>query len=208
MFEILLGGIVTVVLGVCVNLITPYCQRIIGIKPPTLPHVPESEVPALPESGDVNLEEWRANNRRNLAKLTNTIFFYGVSYASMYMAFSIPLYLHGTVDLASSKLGVSYVVNYDNRSTICAFLAVIAFIPFWFLSKLVANLVASLVIKFTFVNDVKYYAFTVLAMFFWSFFIAGNVSWIINFDAGWVDSMTFPLFIWIAFMLFSAMRVR
>jgi hypothetical protein len=55
-------------------------------------------------------------------------------------------------------------------------------------------------VRFTFVNEVKYLAFTVLAMVFWAFFVAGNVSWVLSLEAEWFDSVKLSLILW--FLLF------
>jgi len=202
MIEAILGGVVAIILSIIANVLTPFFQDLFKTKPVTVPDIPEQQIPDPDPS---NVEEWRAQNRAKLEAVVGKVYFYGFSYFAMYMAFFIPLSLNGgivnpTVNLIDSKLAIDYVINQDNISAICAIFGVLAYGPFWKLSQLIANLVSSVVVRFTFVNEVKYLAFTVLAMVFWAFFIAGNVSWVLNADVGWFDSIKFSLFLW--FLLF------
>ncbi|QJQ95376.1 MULTISPECIES: hypothetical protein [Halomonadaceae] len=209
MFEAILGGVVAVVLSMTANVLTPHFQRFFGVKPVTVPDV--SDQPA-PEPEPENLEEWRAQNRARLEVLVGKVYFYGFSYLAMYMAFYISLAIDGgllnpSINLAESKLAIDFIIDENNLSTICAVFGVIAFAPFWKLSKVIASLIASVVVRFTFVNDVKLLAFTVLAMVFWAFFVAGNVSWILNPTATWFGSIKLSLMLWLL-LFFSALANR
>ncbi|BBI98467.1 hypothetical protein FGKAn22_01600 [Ferrigenium kumadai] len=202
MIEAILGGIVAIILSMIANVLTPLFQDFFKIKPVTVPDIPEQQIP---EPEPSNVEEWRAQNRAKLEAVVGKVYFYGFSYFAMYMAFFIPLSLNGglinpTVNLIDSKLAIDYVINEGNLSTICAIFGVLAYGPFWKLSQLIASFISAIVVRFTFVNEVKYLAFTVLAMVFWAFFIAGNVSWVLNADAGWFDSIKLSLILW--FLLF------
>lgn len=204
MLEAILGGIVAIILSMIANVLTPFFQDFFKIKPVTAPDVPEQEIP---EPDPTNVEEWRAQNRAKLESVVGKVYFYGFSYFAMYMAFFIPISLNGglvnpAVNLIDSKLAIDYVINSDNLSTICAIFGVLAYAPFWKISQFIASFVSSIVVRFTFVNEVKYLAFTVLAMVFWSFFIAGNVSWVLNANADWFDSIKLSLMLW--FLLFFA----
>jgi len=184
MIEAILGGIVAIILSMIANVLTPVFQNFFKIKPVTVPDIPEQQIP-------------------------EPVYFYGFSYFAMYMAFFIPLSLNGglvnpTVNLIDSKLAIDYGINQDNLSTICAIFGVFAYGPFWKLSQLIASFIGIIVVRFAFVNEVKYLAFTVLAMVFWAFFIAGNVSWVLNADAGWFDSIKLSLILWFL-MFFSAL---
>jgi hypothetical protein len=202
MFEAIIGGVIAIILSMIANLLTPFFQDLFKIKPVNVPDIPDSQIP---EPDPANVDEWRAQNRAKLEAVVGKVYFYGFSYFAMYMAFFIPLSLNGglvqpIVNLADSKLAIDYIINSDNLSTICAVFGILAYGPFWKLSQLIANGVSSIVVRFTFVNEVKYLAFTLLAMVFWSFFVAGNVSWVLNLEAGWFDSIKFSLILW--FLLF------
>lgn len=202
MLEAILGGMVAIILSMIANVLTPFFQDFFKIKPVTVPDIPEQEIP---EPDSSNVEEWRAQNRAKLEAVIGKVYFYGFSYFAMYMAFFVPISFNGgivnpTVNLIDSKLAIDYVINNDNLSTICAIFGVLTYTPFWKVSQFIASFVSSIVVRFTFVNEVKYLAFTVLAMVFWSFFIAGNVSWVLNANAGWFDSIKFSLMLW--FLLF------
>ena len=208
MLEAILGGIVAIVLSMIANVLTPFFKDFFKIKPVTVPDTPEQE---MPEPEPSNVEEWRAQNRAKLEAVVGKAYFYGFSYFAMYMAFFVPISLNGglvnpTVNLIDSKLAIDYVISNENLSTICAIFGVLAYAPFWKVSQLIASLVSSIVVRFTFVNEVKYLAFTVLAMVFWSFFIAGNVSWALNANAGWFDSIKLSLML--CFLLFFAALVN
>lgn len=205
MIEAIFGGIIAIILSVIANVLTPFFQDFFKIKPVTVPDIPERQIPELEPS---NVEEWRTQNRAKLEAIVGKVYFYGFSYFAMYMAFFIPLSLNGglvepTVNLIHSKLEIGYVINQDNLSTICAIFGVLAYAPFWRVSQLIASFISSIVVQFTFVNEIKYLAFTVLAMIFWAFFIAGNVSWVLNADAGWFDSIKFSLILWFLLFFFA-----
>ncbi len=209
MIEAILGGIVAIILSMIANVLTPFFQDFFKIKPVTVPDIPEQQIT---EPDPLNVEEWRARNRAKLESIVGKVYFYGFSYFAMYMAFFIPLSLNGglvkpTINLIDTKLAIDYVINQDNLSTICAIFGVLAYAPLWRVSQLIASFVSSIVVQFTFVNEVKYLAFTVLAMVFWTFFIAGNVSWVLNADAGWFDSIKFSLILWFL-LFFSALANR
>ncbi|MDO6564229.1 hypothetical protein Q4488_12615 [Amphritea sp. 1_MG-2023] len=202
MMEAIIGSVVAIILSMIANVLTPFFQDFFKIKPVTVPDVPEQEIQ---EPEPSNVEEWRAQNRAKLEAVVGKVYFYGFSYFAMYMAFFISISLNGglvnpTINLIDSKLAIDYVINKDNLSTICAIFGVLAYAPFWKVSQFIASFISSIVVRFTFVNEVKYLAFTVLAMVFWSFFIAGNVSWVLNVDAGWFDSIKLSLILW--FLLF------
>ncbi|WP_226646917.1 hypothetical protein [Microbulbifer variabilis] len=202
MIEAILGGVVAIILSMIANVLTPFFQGLFKIKPIIVPEVLEREIPEPPPS---DIEEWRTQNRAKLESVIGKVYFYGFSYFVMYMAFYIPISLHGglfnpTVNLIDSKLTINYIINQENLSTICAIFGILAYAPFWKLSQLIASFIGSIVIRFTFVNEVKYFAFTVLAMIFWAFFIAGNVSWVIHAGASWFDSIKLSLILW--FLLF------
>tara|TARA_Y100000588_G_scaffold385623_1_gene479374 strand:+ start:716 stop:1351 length:636 start_codon:yes stop_codon:yes gene_type:complete len=204
MFEAIVGGIVAIILSMIANVLTPFFQDFFKTKPvATVPEIPDQP---MPEPEPANIEEWRAKNRAKLEAVVGKVYFYGSSYFAMYMAFYIPIALNGgllnpTVNLTESRLAIDYVINKENLSTICAIFGVLAYAPCWKFSQLIANFVSSIVVKFTFVNEVKYLAFTVLAMVFWSFFIAGNVSWVLNAEAGWFDSVKMSLILWLLLFL-------
>lgn len=203
MFEAIFGGVVAVILGMIANILTPHFQRFFGVKPPTVPDV--FDQPA-PEPQPENLEEWRAQNRARLEALVGKVYFYGFSYLAMYMAFYIPMVMNGgllnpRINLVDSKLAIDFIIDSNNLSMISAFFGVIAFAPFWKLSKVIASFIASIVVRFTFVNDVKLLAFTVLAMVFWAFFVAGNVSWIFKLEATWFESIKLSLTLWLLLFL-------
>ena len=202
MLEAILGGIVAIILSMIANVLTPFFQDFFKIKPASVPDVPEQEIP---EPDPSNVEEWRAQNRATLEIVVGKVIFYSLSYVAMYMAFFIPISLNGglvnpTVNLIDSKLAIDYVINNDNLSRICAIFGILAYASFWKVSQFIASFVSSIVARFTFVNEVKYLAFTTLAMVVWSFFIAGNVSWALNANAGWLDSIKLSLMLW--FLLF------
>ncbi len=204
MFEAILGGFIAVGLSVFANLITPFFQRLIGQKPPELPE--QHPKPENVEESE-SLEEWRAQNREKLESALGKAYLYGFSYFTMYMAFYVPVLLNGgllniSINLLDTKIAIDYIVTDDNLPTICAVFGVLAYVPFWKLSEIIAGIVASVAWRFTQVNDVKFLAFTVLAMVFWAFFVAGNVSYLLNVDAGWVDSVKSSLLLWI--LLFAA----
>ena len=195
MFEAIIGGIVAIILSMIANFLTPFFQDFFNIKPPKVPSVPDSPI-AEPEP--LNVDEWRRKNREKLNTVLGKVYFYGFSYFAMYMAFYVPIALNGgllhpIVNLAESKLGIEYIINEDNISMICAIFGILAYAPFWKLSQFIASLISSIVVRFTFVNEVKYLAFTVLSMVFWSFFIAGNVSWVLSIEAEWFDSIKLSL---------------
>lgn len=202
MIEAIIGGLVAIILSMIANVLTPFFQDLFKIKPVTVPDIPEQEIQ---EPDPSNVEEWRAQNRAKLESVVGKVYFYGFSYFAMYMAFFIPISLNGglvnpTVNLIDSKLTIDYIINKDNLSTVCAVFGVLAYAPFWKISQFIASFISSIVVRFTFVNEVKYLAFTVLAMVFWSFFIAGNISWLLNANAGWFDSIKLSLILW--FLLF------
>lgn len=202
MLQAILGGIVAIVLSMIANLLTPCLQEFFKIKPVRACEPPEQPI-ADPEPS--NVDEWRAQNRAKLETVVGKVFFYGFSYFAMYMAFYIPLSINGgllnpTINLIDSRLALDFVIDENNLSTICAIFGVLAFGPFWKLSQLIASIVSSIVVRFTFVNEVKFLAFTVLAMVFWAFFIAGNVSWVLNPEADWFSSIQLSLILW--FLLF------
>ncbi|WP_421243111.1 hypothetical protein [Aeromonas enteropelogenes] len=210
MIEAIFGGIIAIILSMIANVLTPFFQDFFKIKPVTVPDIPERQTPELEPS---NVEEWRTQNRAKLEAIVGKVYFYGFSYFAMYMAFFIPLSLNGglvepTVNLINSKLAIGYVINQDNLSTICAIFGVLAYAPFWRVSQLIASFISSIVVQFTFVNEIKYLAFTVLAMIFWAFFIAGNVSWVLNADAGWFDSIKFSLILWFLLFFFALANRR
>ncbi|PNO57725.1 hypothetical protein MC64_020920 [Aeromonas caviae] len=210
MIEAIFGGIIAIILSMIANVLTPFFQDFFKIKPVTVPDIPERQAPELEPS---NVEEWRTQNRAKLEAIVGKVYFYGFSYFAMYMAFFIPLSLNGglvepTVNLINSKLAIGYVINQDNLSTICAIFGVLAYAPFWRVSQLIASFISSIVVQFTFVNEIKYLAFTVLAMIFWAFFIAGNVSWVLNADAGWFDSIKFSLILWFLLFFFALANRR
>lgn len=202
MIEAIIGGVVAIILSMIANVLTPFFQYFFKFKLVTVPDAPEHEIQDLESS---NVEEWRAQNRAKLEAVVGKVYFYAFSYFAMYMAFFIPISLNGglvnpTVNLIDSKLAIDYIINKDNLSTICAIFGVLAYAPFWKVSQFIASFISSIVVRFTFVNEVKYLAFTVLAMVFWSFFISGNVSWVLNTNAGWFDSIKLSLILW--FLLF------
>ncbi|MCD6616812.1 hypothetical protein MF133_17425 [Aeromonas caviae] len=210
MIEAIFGGVIAIILSMIANVLTPFFQDFFKIKPVTVPDIPERQTPELEPS---NVEEWRTQNRAKLEAIVGKVYFYGFSYFAMYMAFFIPLSLNGglvepTVNLINSKLAIGYVINQDNLSTICAIFGVLAYAPFWRVSQLIASFISSIVVQFTFVNEIKYLAFTVLAMIFWAFFIAGNVSWVLNADAGWFDSIKFSLILWFLLFFFALANRR
>ncbi len=173
------------------------------------PDIPEQQIQ---EPDTSNVQEWRAQNRAKLEAVVSKVYFYGFSYFAMYMAFFVPLSSNGglfnpTVNLIDSKLALDYVINQDNLPTICAVFGVLTYAPFWKMSQLIASLINSIVVRFTFVNEVKYLAFTVLAMVFFAFFVAGNVSWVLNANAGWLDSIKSSLILWVV-LFFSALANR
>ncbi len=206
MFEAILGGIVAIGLSVIANFITPFIQDFFGYQPPSTPEIEvELEIPQEPE----NIEQWRAQNRKKLEKALGTLFFYGFSYFAMYMAFYIPVVFKGglldiNVNLINSRVGIDYLITSNNLSTICAVFGVLAFFPFWKLSQIIANLVSAIMWHFSFVNELKYLAFTVLAMVFWAFFIAGNISYLLNPEVEWFASIKISLMLWVL-LIFSAL---
>lgn len=209
MFEAILGGVIAVILSMIANLLTPYFRDFFNIKPPKTPGVPKEQIPAPDPS---NVEEWRAQNRAKLEAVVGKVYFYGFSYFAMYMAFYIPMMLkggllHPAINLAESKLAIDYIINEDNLSTVCATFGVLAFAPFWKLSQFIAGFISTIIVRFASVNEVKYLAFTVLLMVFWAFFIAGNVSWVLNADAKWFGSIKMSLMLWVL-LFFSALPNR
>ena len=211
MFEAILGAIVAIGLSVIANLITPFIQDFWGYKPPlsTSELDAELEKPQEPE----NIEQWRAQNRNKLEKAVGKVYFYGFSYFAIYMAFYVPVMLKGgllniNVNLINSRVGIDYLITSNNLSTICAVFGVLAFFPFWKLSQIIANLVSTIVWHFSFVNELKYLAFTVLAMVFWAFFIAGNISYLLNPDVEWFVSIKFSLLLWVLLIFFALANTK
>lgn len=205
MFEAIIGGVVAIVLSMVANILTPFFQSFFKIEPPALPDISEQPIQ---EPEPSNIDDWRAQNRAKLETVVGKVYFYGFSYFAMYMAFYIPFMLNGglihpTVNIAESKLAIDFIVDENNLSTICAVFGVLAYFPFWKLSQFIASVVSSILVRYTFVNEVKYLAFTVLAMIFWAFFIAGNVSWVLNTQASWFDSVKLSLLLWVL-LFFSA----
>ena len=203
MIEAILGGIVAIVLSMIANVLTPYFQELFKIKPVAVPELTEQPIPD-PEPSSV--DEWRAQNRAKLEAIVGKAFFYGFSYFAMYMAFYVPLFinggfLHPTINLIDSKLAIDYTINEENLSTVCAIFGVLAYGPFWKLSQLIAGFVSSIAIRYTFVNETKYLAFTVLAMILWAFFTAGNVAWVLNTNAEWFDSIKLSFILWLLLFL-------
>ncbi|WP_295054630.1 hypothetical protein [Sulfuricurvum sp.] len=204
MFDAIMGGIIAIILSIVANILTPYFQNIFKITPASVPDVSE---PTFPESDSVSVEESRAINRAKLDIALNKIFFYGYSYFVMYMAFYVPISLHGgllnpNVNLIDSKFAIDFIINKDNLSMISAIFGVFAYFPFWKLSQLMANFLSSIVTKFIFISELRYLALTAFMMIFWAFFIAGNVTWILNEQATWFNSIKSSLLLWV--LLFFA----
>lgn len=208
MLEAILGGIVAIILSMLANILTPIFQDFFKIKHSTISDIHENSIPE-PEPEPSNVEEWRAKNRAKLDAVVGKVYFYAFSYFTMYMAFYLPIILNGgllhpVVNLIDSRLAIDYIINENNLSTVSAIFGVLAYGPFWKLSQFIASFISSIIIRFMSVNEVKYLALTVLAMVFWAFFIAGNVSWVLNPKVEWFDSIKLSLILWLL-LFFSAL---
>lgn len=208
MIEAFLGAVAAIALGMIANILTPYFQDLFINNPPAAPNVPDQEN-LNPDQNDLNA--WRAQNRARAESIYEKVTFYLFAYGAMYFAFFIPMTMNGglidpSIKLIESKLAIDFVINGDNMSKICAIFGVLAFVPCWKLSQIIANVVASIVVRFTFINETKMLAFTVLAMILCAFFIAGNVSWVLSVDAGWIDSIKASLILWFVLMAFAIVK--
>ncbi|WP_429140880.1 hypothetical protein [Aeromonas veronii] len=195
MFEFILGGISSIIFGLVQEIIKPYIFNILKINP--TPKTEESiEIPQeIPNPSDeVAVEKWRAYNREKLQLIFSRFYFYAVAYGSVYFAFLASFLFHDAFsnhgfNLTSSKLHIDFIIDNSNASTISAILGVIFFLPLWKASKCIANLIANIMIRFTFVNEIKYLSYAVLSMIFLSFFLSGNISWLLRVDSAWFDSV-------------------
>ncbi len=195
MLEAILGVIATIGMSVVGNFITLYLQGLTGYKPPSIPDI---NVTAEKRPEPENLEQWRAKNRKKLGDAVDKVYFHVFSYFAMYMAFYVPIVFAGgltniRLNLINSRIGIDYLITSNNLSTICAVFGVLVFFPFWKLSEVIASLLSKVFWHFTSVNDLKKLAFTVLTMVFWAFFVAGNISYLLNPNITWFTSIKFSL---------------
>lgn len=194
--EFFLGAIVAIVLGVMANLITPYLEKFFKHD-----HEFEERPPASPpKQPSEDLEGWRELNRRELETVVNKVFTYGFSYFAMYLAFYVPLVISGgyidtSVNLQSTRFGLEFIIDSENISIICAYMAVFLYLPFWKLAQTISSYVCKLLWRFTFINEIKFLAITCMSMIFCAFFIAGNVNYFLSLQAGWWESIRFSLMI-------------
>lgn len=211
MLEGFLGAITAIVLNMIASYLYPYFYNLLKGKLPKLPEIPEPSDKEIIEKEPESVEEWRRKNRATFKRVVEKVYFYAFAYIAMYLAFYIPVSFSGNpidanIDLSHSRLAIDYVINEENLSKISAIFGVLAYAPFWKLSQMIANVVSSIVIRFTFVNEVKYLAFTALSMLLWAFFIAGNVSWALNPESVWLDTVSTSLILWLVLMGVASTR--
>lgn len=200
--EVFLGAVMAIVLGVTANLISPYVKEFMGVRY----GFDEQPPPSMPEPPN-DLKGWREFNKRKLETTVSKMFTYGFSYFAMYLAFYVPLVISGgfintSVNLQPTRLGLEFVIDSENISIICACMAVFLYFPFWKLAKTISLYVCKLLWQFTFINEIKFFAIACMAMIFCAFFIAGNINYFLNLQAGWWESIRFSLMI--GFLVFGA----
>lgn len=209
MFEFMLGAIAAILFGIIANSLTPFFQNLFKIGSIEPQHdKPKDEVEPQPEKHQApnRLEEWRAKNREKLANDTNRILLYLFPYVAMFLSVYAPIMLHGglfspSVNLAESRLAIDYIIDETNLSLISAVFGFFLFLPFWEISHVIAMLIAKKLSEYKKIDEIRLLAFISLVMIFWAFFIAGNVSWILNISATWLDSIKTSLLIWVLLSL-------
>lgn len=203
MFEFILGAIVAIILGIMANILTPYFQNYFRLKTPKENIKPELD---NDDSESNDIEKWRAKNRQKLTNDVNRAILYLFPYFTMFSAIYLSVIFHGgffnpSVDLLESKLSINFIINEENLSLIAAVIGALLYLPFWKISQILATFIAKKVSEYSKVDEIRYLSFVALIMIFWSFFIAGNISWVLSHSATWFGSIKTSLLIWILLFL-------
>ncbi|MFL1465952.1 hypothetical protein [Marinobacter sp. HN1S83] len=197
MLEAVIAGLAAVALGIAANILTPHVQEKLSLQRPTNPSPPVPRVAPSPDSSDEDLAAWRAKNRSKLNLFSWQVYVYGVSFFAMFAAINIPLtWVAGigtkALDLETTRLSLNLVLQSEQFSTVSAIGAMALYIPCWYLSQKVANLITAITLRYSDVNETRYAAFVGLGMFFMALIVAGHTIFLLNPDNSYLASVVAP----------------
>jgi len=197
MIEAVIGALFAVALGIVANILTPHVQEKLSLPRPQNPVPPKTRPAPRPDSTDEDLAAWRAENRSKLNLFSWQVYVYGVSFFAMFAAINIPLtWVAGMgtqpLNLETTRLSLNHVLQSNQFPTISALGAMILYLPCWFLSQKVANLITSITLRYSDVNETRYAAFVGLGMLFMALLVAGHTIFLLNSNSSYLASVVAP----------------
>lgn len=209
MLEALLGVISAIVLGVAGNLLTPYVREFLRL-PPEREEPPHPFVSPGAQQEPEDIEAVRARNRELLRALLWQVYLYGVSFFFVYMAIYLPLSfaasLYGVLDLSQTRISIDRVIPQEKFATLAALLAVALYAPIWLLAQKVAQGIAAIWRRLSYVGPYRFGAFATLAVALLSLVLAGHVIYLLYPSKGYFDAVLFPFILCILVGGFAASR--
>ncbi|WP_322881102.1 hypothetical protein [Pandoraea sputorum] len=193
--------VLSVVLSIAANLLTPMTKRAIRWPPefdePTPQPPIEDDIP-----GDVDenyKKRIRARNRARLAALSRVVWVHFITFFFLLAAFGLPLLMKSLdgrgIDLSATRLGAlgeAWHVPNGDIFGVTLFLALMFYLPVWLLSQPVAYRVASLWDQLVKVSVARYTSLIALSFLGICFIIAGHWIYFLYPSTGYLQSLGLP----------------
>jgi len=197
--------------AVSAAILTPYVIKFFNLKVPST-HVNLEDIEIPLGRNDDNLESWRKNNRLSFEDFSSRVLLFVTSFYAMFVATYVPISLQGgilesSLDLNFTRLHIDYILLGDSYYLASIILASLLYLPCFYLSTKIANLVTRLIYKYRHTSKKQYRSFVFLSMVFLALVIAGQVVFILNPGSSWIDSMLI-VFILIFFFLLMIISPR
>lgn len=195
MVEAVLGCLVAIALTYVASGLTSLFKGVFNSKAITEPNIHQASLPITADSVSFVTEPQNLiRSKTAVEKLHCYVFSYFATFLAVYIPFNSNEALQGSaINLMESRLAFDIVVEWQYLPVMCAILSIIAFGPLWKIAQLMASAVAGIASRYTAVGELKYLSFTVLSMVFLAVFISGNLSWSLNPEAIWFESIKLSL---------------
>lgn len=191
--------LISLVLNIVGNLLTPTAKRL--LRWPAEPNDPRPRPPPGPKqlSSEYEKEFIRAFNRDRLERAGRILWIHGVTFVMLFAAVVVPLLLktmpNNDIQLSDTRLavfGLEAIYSQDRVFRFSLALAVLFYVPFWFLSQPIGHFVATIWDQVEKVSPARYANLIAFSFFAWSLLLAGHWSYVLFPKLSYLTSLALP----------------
>lgn len=207
--------VLSVVLSIVANLLTPMTKRVIRWPPELDEPTPQPRIEddTLGCEDENYKERIRARNRAQLAALSQVVCVHFITFFFLLAAFGLPLLLKSLagkgIDFSTTRLGAlgeGWYLPDGDIFVVTLGLTLMFYLPVWLLSQPVAYRVASLWDRLVKVTAARYTSLIALSFFCICFIIAGHWVYFLFPTSGYLQSLMLPFLLVLGFGYLSSQR--
>jgi Na+-driven multidrug efflux pump len=192
--------IISVILGIIGNLLTPTAKKL--LRWPVEPNDPQPL--SAPEAVDVPSEDHkeliRAYNRARLERASRIILVHGLTFLFLFAAYFLPLTLKSMwnkdIDFSTTRfavLGIHLIIDHEQTAWLSLAATLLLYVPVWLLSQSLGHVVASMLDHIHKVTPARYMSLITLSFFALSFVIAGHWIYLLFPSNSYLMSLALPV---------------